>query len=186
MEYQKYGSDDLYTYVKTSNSQNEEIQTFSFFENALYRSLRVTHMPHMLHWEDRNSMAHSVESRVPFLDHRMVEMSYHIPANLKIKNNIQKYILRESMRSIVPDVILDRKDKIGFGTPTDAWTTITLQKEIEEIFSSHEFLQRDFWNGKLIQKKYTQNPKGFGTHEVWRILNAELWYRHFTNSYKSA
>lgn len=78
-------------------------------------------LPKYLHWEDRNSMAHSVEARVPFLDHRLVEFSYNLPDDFLEKNGVTKRVMRESMNSLLPESIKNRKDKMGFTTPEELW-----------------------------------------------------------------
>jgi asparagine synthase (glutamine-hydrolysing) len=83
----------------------------------LHNLLRVTLLPTLLHTEDLNSMAFSIESRVPFLDHRLVDFCFSLPNEHKIHLGETKRVLRAGMRGIVPDAILDRKDKTGFITP---------------------------------------------------------------------
>ena len=83
----------------------------------LHNLLRVTLLPTLLHTEDINSMAFSIESRVPFLDHRLVDLSFRMPTEHKVYRGETKRVLRAAMRGIVPDQILDRKDKTGFITP---------------------------------------------------------------------
>ncbi|MBU3699612.1 MAG: asparagine synthase (glutamine-hydrolyzing) [Candidatus Kapabacteria bacterium] len=83
----------------------------------LHNLLRVTLLPTLLHTEDINSMAFSIESRVPFLDHRLVDLSFQMPTEHKVYRGETKRVLRAAMRGIVPDAILDRKDKTGFITP---------------------------------------------------------------------
>ncbi len=148
---------------------------------VLLYSLTSTHMPQMLHWEDRNSMAHSIESRVPYLDHRMVELAFNIPADFKIRHNTHKYIVRQAFQGIVPQPILNRRDKIGFGTPTDVWTSTVLKKDIENLFSDRHFLQSQYWPGPRIFWQYLKNPSAFGVNEIWRFLTAELWLKNFFN-----
>ncbi|MBK9721901.1 MAG: asparagine synthase (glutamine-hydrolyzing) [Saprospiraceae bacterium] len=178
LEHQKYATRNLYPNTLLQNNfPNED----SFIDAALSRSIKQTHLPHMLRWEDRNSMANSIESRVPFLDHRLVESSFNIPASLKLHHGVNKYILRQSMKNIVPDIILNRKDKIGFGTPTTLWTHTTLAPGIQDIIQSKEFLDRPWWNGKAIRSKFEKNPYSFGENELWRILSSELWYQSFFN-----
>lgn len=82
-----------------------------------------TNLPMMLRCADRSSMAHSVESRVPFLDHRVVEFSMGLPDELKIGGGVTKRVLRDAMSGILPDRIRDRVDKIGFETPESMWMT---------------------------------------------------------------
>ena len=86
-----------------------------------HSQLLYTNLPMLLHWEDRNSMAHGVESRVPFLDYRLVEYVMGLPDDLKISGATTKLVLREAMRGILPEKIRLRTDKIGFATPEETW-----------------------------------------------------------------
>ena len=78
-------------------------------------------LPKYLRWEDRNSMAHSVEARVPFLDHRLVEFTNSLPDEFLEKDGINKRVMREAMKSLIPEKIKNRKDKMGFITPEELW-----------------------------------------------------------------
>lgn len=90
--------------------------------NALSRAqLTNTFIPRLLHWEDRNSMARSVEGRVPFLDHRVVEFCLGLVASLKTSQGVTKCVLREAMRGIIPDKVRERRDKIGFAASEREW-----------------------------------------------------------------
>jgi asparagine synthase (glutamine-hydrolysing) len=75
----------------------------------------------LLHWEDRDSMAHSIEARVPFLDYRLVEFALGLPEEFKIAGGITKRVLREAMIGILPETIRTRTDKLGFQTPEEEW-----------------------------------------------------------------
>jgi len=94
----------------SSNNLNEAL--INHFEYKL---------EHLLKWGDRNSMAFSLESRTPFLDHRLVEYTLSMPSRCKIRNGETKYILRQVMKGLLPEPIRKRKDKIGFETPQDEW-----------------------------------------------------------------
>lgn len=78
-------------------------------------------LPKYLRWEDRNSMANSVEARVPFLDHRLVEFCYNLPDDFLEKDGINKRIMREGLKGLMPEAIRNRKDKMGFTTPEEEW-----------------------------------------------------------------
>lgn len=78
-------------------------------------------LPALLHWEDRASMANSVESRVPFLDYRLVELAVSLPEDYKISGGVTKRVLREAVRDIVPESVRMRMDKMGFQTPEEEW-----------------------------------------------------------------
>jgi len=91
------------------------------------------HLPALLHYEDRNSMSNSVESRLPFLDFRLVEFGYHMPDYFKISNAIGKVVIRDAMRGITPDEILDNKNKKGFVTPQIIWINKNSQEVRNQI-----------------------------------------------------
>ena len=93
---------------------------FSKVSDFTHFDIINSNLPSLLHYEDRNSMAHSIEARVPFLDHRLVEFSISIPTIQKIKGNFQKIILREAMKGRLPEQIYSRRDKIGFETPIES------------------------------------------------------------------
>jgi asparagine synthase (glutamine-hydrolysing) len=81
----------------------------------------ANNLPMLLHWEDRNSMAHSIEARVPFLDYRVVEHCLAMADMEKVGGGVSKRVLRNAMRGIVPDKVLDRRDKMGFVTAESLW-----------------------------------------------------------------
>jgi asparagine synthase (glutamine-hydrolysing) len=102
-------------------------------DNFLYHLLMTTTLPTLLHHEDRNSMAFSIESRVPFLDHRLVEYGFSLPVELRLKNGITKYVLRESMKELLPSSVYERKDKKGFVTPGEiSWVNGPLKEYFRE------------------------------------------------------
>ena len=94
-----------------------EMSTGTRLNSFLYNLIHVTLLPTLLHTEDLNSMAFSIESRVPFLDHRLVQFCFSLPNHHKVHRGETKRILRAGMRGIVPDQVLDRRDKTGFITP---------------------------------------------------------------------
>jgi asparagine synthase (glutamine-hydrolysing) len=83
--------------------------------------LTATSLPMLLHWEDRDSMAHSVEARVPFVDYRLVEYALGLPDDHKISDGWTKHVLRQAISGWIPDAIRDRTDKIGFAAPEERW-----------------------------------------------------------------
>ena len=83
------------------------------------------------------------------------------------------------MRGKVPDIILNRLDKIGFGTPTDEWTLGILKNDVRDILHSDTFLSRSYLFGHKIRDRFEKDPSAFGVNELWRIINAELWHRQF-------
>jgi asparagine synthase (glutamine-hydrolysing) len=91
-------------------------------DEALHDAFHSSTLPGLLRFEDRNSMAFSLESRVPFLEVDLVEFVFGLPTQLLVgEDGVTKLVFREAMRGLVPDAILDRRDKIGFATPGDTW-----------------------------------------------------------------
>ena len=126
---------------------------------------------------DKMTMAASLEARVPFLDKELVSWASSIPTNLKLKNNIEKYILRLAVKNILPPEILKRK-KQGFSTPVSHW----LKRDLAEI--SGEILDKLSKRNDLINPNYIKNVKKnrfkwYFTTRVWNLIMFELWYETF-------
>lgn len=134
--------------------------------NALNCSLRQ-----LLHYEDRNSMAFSIESRVPFLDYKLVQYLFLIPNEFKINNGITKHIMRESLNDLLPKKIKDRKDKMGFVTPQEVWQRNELKDYFTRVLNSDRFKSRKYY------KKLDLDKDDY--LKVWRYINVELWMRMF-------
>jgi len=152
----------------------------SRLENKLYHDVYYSSLPRLLQYEDRDSMAFSLESRVPFLDYRFVEFIFSLPVSNKIKNGWTKYILRKAMKDILPEKIRCRKDKMGFVTPQDMWLNI-IEGEIRDTFNSKDFLGRPYIdsNGvsELLEKYYGGDNSLSNT--VWKLFCIEIWMRVF-------
>ncbi|MEY2923526.1 MAG: hypothetical protein RLZZ337_66 [Bacteroidota bacterium] len=98
-------------------------------DNFLYHLIMTTTLPTLLLFEDRNSMAFGIESRVPFLDHRLVEYGFSLPVEWRVKNGLTKFVLREACKDVLPSDIYERKDKKGFVTPGELrWAKGPLKK----------------------------------------------------------
>jgi asparagine synthase (glutamine-hydrolysing) len=117
----------------------------------LLQEFSNTRLKSYLKCEDRCSMWHSIESRTPFADDiKLIEYAFQLPSSYKIKNGVNKYILRESLRGMVPDIILNRKDKMGFATPNSTWIREIrdavrpyFDDSLKEYFDMHK-INRDF------------------------------------------
>ena len=121
-------------------------------------------------------MAFSIESRVPFLDHRLVELAFSMPDNDKISTGITKNILRESMRGILPDAITNRMDKKGFVTPGEIkWLRGPLQYLIEEI----DYSNISMLNTSKIKNIISEYKDGNNSHAklVWRVATLSRWMK---------
>ncbi len=152
----------------------------SRLSNFLYNMMRVTSIQTLLHYEDRMSMAHSIESRVPFLDTRLIEFVFSLPSEYKIKPPIGKLIHREAMMDIVPKAISQRRDKGIFSSPFySIWLRRDLNKYVESIFNSPEFRNRKIWNLSLIKSKWRDFQAGNTKHAemVFNVIALENWFR---------
>jgi asparagine synthase (glutamine-hydrolysing) len=102
--------------------------------------LTKSNLPKLLHWEDRDSMAHSIEARTPFLDHRLVEFACSLPSSFKLENGLSKRVLRSGLSGVVPPEILDRRDKMGFVTPEQIWLEKDGRKDL--LAAAKETIER--------------------------------------------
>jgi asparagine synthase (glutamine-hydrolysing) len=139
-------------------------------------------LEHLLKWEDRNSMWFSLETRLPFLDYRLVEKTLASNAELKIKNGMTKVILRDAMKDIMPENIRNRVDKVGFATPLNDWLREPIwQKIIYDVFKSKEFKERNIVNTEAATELYRDHllNKVNAAKEIWKVFHLELWFRKF-------
>ncbi len=149
---------------------------------ALYSDLTRYSIPQLLRYEDKNSMRWSIESRVPFLDYRLVELTMSLPSNDKIRKGKTKYILRKALKGLVSDRILERRDKIGFATPDKSWMRTTeFVALMEELVNSKDFKLRKYWKQEEVKRLLQEHISGKRDHEgaLWRIASTELWLRTF-------
>ena len=128
-------------------------------------------LPHLLRYEDRNSMRHSIETRLPFLDYRMVEASISMKPEFKIRDGWTKYILRKALKGILPDSVIWRKNKLGFNAPEKTWLTHHEAKMTEEI-SQSKLLREIVDHDKLLDKFSTLSLKN-----KWKYYNIAVWER---------
>jgi asparagine synthase (glutamine-hydrolysing) len=145
----------------------------SKLDNYLYNALYYTSLPTILHYVDRMTMSGSIESRVPFLDHRLVEFSFSLPAEEKIRLVQTKSILRNAVKDILPKEIYERKDKKGFVTPgEDKWLRGPMKHLLDLNFSRLDFLDKDKVNGIIGRYK---NGRNHDSRLVWRLAMLNYW-----------
>jgi asparagine synthase (glutamine-hydrolysing) len=136
-----------------------------------------TLLPALLQVEDRMSMAHGLESRVPLLDHPLVELAATIPSNIKFKDGTMKHTFKEVVRPFLPDSVLNRQDKMGFPTPVTHWLNGEAREFIEDVFTSAAAMNRDWVdNGKVLDG--IQQESEFG-RKIWGLLSLEIWQQEF-------
>jgi len=159
---------------------NIENQKPNRFERMFYgpkmiqkNELFSLQLPHLLKYEDKNAMSYSIETRVPFVDHRNIETALSIDSELKIKNGWSKYILRKIMDKIMPDSLVWRKDKIGFELDEDHFFK-TIEKEFFELLIESEIAK------KLLNKNQNADSLSrLSTRHKWRLYNLIKWEKEF-------
>lgn len=168
---------NLLTNVSTSNKLPNKLTAINGgnrLNKFLYHLMFTTSLPSLLHYEDRNSMAFSIESRVPFLDHRLVEYAFSLPNESKFNKGISKYILRKSMQGIMPKEILERKDKKGFVTPGEVkW----LRGSLKHLIDDYPIHKMDFLNQNKLKNVLDEYKKGDNKNAklVWRLVSLNKW-----------
>ncbi len=133
--------------------------------------LTRTQLPHLLRYEDKNSMHFSIETRLPFLDYRLVELSLSLNDSFKIKDGYSKYILRKATEGILPKEISWRKNKIGFEAPTSVW------------MSENKYMYDAIQSSVLLQEILDEIPiDALDDIMLWRLFNVAKWEEVFNVS----
>jgi asparagine synthase (glutamine-hydrolysing) len=154
-------------------------------DSRLRRQLRLMMtrrgLPELLRYEDRNSMAHSLEARVPFLDYRLVELLFSLDARHLIERGRTKAILRRALGDLLPPLVRERTDKVGFVTPERRWLRESLGELADDLFRSPRTAERGWIDTRAAQERLERHRRGEldAGRELWRALNLELWARAF-------
>ena len=134
-------------------------------------------LPALLQVEDRMSMAHGLESRVPLLDHPLVEFAATIPADVKFKDGTMKHLLKTVFARDLPPEILHRRDKMGFPVPLKEWFSNELRDFAMDVFSDMAAHSRPFINGPAVLRNFGKEARF--SRKVWGLLSLELWHQRF-------
>lgn len=159
----------------------QEAKTKSKIDQMLYADFSTYLPDDLMAKVDIDSMAVALEGRSPFLDHEMLELTAKIPANLKLKNmNNKKYILKETLRGLVPDEVMFRP-KMGFGIPIDVWFRGKLKKYAYDTLLSEKAANRGIFKKEAVKKlleTHTNTKISFAYH-IWALITLELWFREY-------
>lgn len=141
-------------------------------------SIYGVHIPHLVHYDDRNGMSQSIEGRMPFLDHRIAECVATIKSGEFLKHGLRKYLLRESCKQYMPQSVYDRTDKIGFYTPLinalyrDAsWVSEQLNAQL---------VYKETHKSELLQKLAGKTLNVGEALQIWRGISVNIWKREFS------
>ena len=128
---------------------------------------------------DRAAMSNSLETRIPFLDHRVVEHAWRMPFKMKIRNNNGKWALRQILYKYVPSDLIDRP-KSGFAIPIGEWLRGPLKEWAEDLIEENKIIKQGFLNHKNVRKIWESHISGNAdyTARIWSILMFQSWLEH--------
>jgi asparagine synthase (glutamine-hydrolysing) len=150
--------------------------TLSYYNKMTHFDM-VTGLPALLHVEDRVSMAVSLESRVPLLDHRLADLVTSMPPGMKFKGGELKYMLRRAAQDVLPPVIMNRRDKMGFPVPLHLWARGLARDFFHDVLLSSRARTRGLFDPAAVER-LLGHETAFG-RRLWGLVNLELWHRQF-------
>jgi asparagine synthase (glutamine-hydrolysing) len=168
------GYDVFETFLKVFRADN--VGKESYFDRMTHFDFK-TLLPALLQVEDRVSMAHGLESRVPFLDHAVVEFAATMPANVKFNQGNMKHVLRSATRPVLPKAVVERKDKMGFPVPLNEWLRGEARDFIFDLLGSQAARGRDIIDNRRVLQGLESEPQ-FG-RKLWGLLSLEIWQQQF-------
>lgn len=163
--------------------QNRKLD-FGYCENLGQRikeDITKWSLPALLRYEDKNSMAFSIESRLPFLDYRLVEYVAKLPLNQKMRNGWTKFVLREAMKYLIPEKIRKRKSKLGFSIPEESWLKGNLFKNVSSVLKNPAFISEYVDKEKIheyIDGNFSSRRR-LTIDMISRFYILELWGKRF-------
>lgn len=156
----------------------------SLLNQLLYVDTKV-YLHELLMKQDQMSMAASIESRVPFLDHKLVEFTAQLPERLKLRGWTTKYILRRSMKDVLPSEIINRP-KMGFPVPLGKWLRESYRSVVDEFVLSERVMARGIFNRHAVERLVNEHQEGISNHadRLWALITFEVWLRQFIDGEK--
>jgi asparagine synthase (glutamine-hydrolysing) len=148
----------------------------SYFDSMTHFDFKCL-LPGLLHVEDRMSMAHGLEARVPFLYHPLIEFMATIPANIKFKDGRMKHLLKQTFSHVLPEAVSARKDKMGFPVPLTEWMNTGLKEYVFDIMSTGLTRQDGFINYQHVMHDFESS--GQFSRKQWGFLCYEVWQQQF-------
>jgi asparagine synthase (glutamine-hydrolysing) len=165
--------DDFYQVPRSQNHKD--------LINRILVSQHENGLVNLLQYSDSITMAHSIEGRVPFLDHRLVEFSFRLPGTSKFNEGFTKYILRKSMKERLPDFVVNEPRKRGFDLPTQYWLSDSMDSLVRPILHSQSCRQRGLFDQSRMTEvlsRHESNQHNFSS-QIFRWILTELWFQHF-------
>lgn len=161
---------------KTIFNNRRNVKKEAYFDSMTHFDFKCL-LPALLHVEDRMSMAHGLESRVPFLDHPLIEFAATIPADVKFEGGHMKHLIKQTYKDVLPASLLERRDKMGFPVPLREWFVGDLHDMVQDIFHGSKTRTRDFINYDAVLENF--DKAGRFSRKTWGLLSLELWHQQF-------
>jgi asparagine synthase (glutamine-hydrolysing) len=154
----------------------DNIEGESYFDRMTHFDFK-TLLPALLQVEDRMSMAHGLESRLPFLDHPLVELAASIPADIKFEGGRLKRVLVAAFKDVLPSRIVQRTDKMGFPTPLNEWAKGPAREFVSDVLSSRAALTREYIDNRSVLASL-DSESSFG-RGFWGLFSLEMWQQAY-------
>ena len=157
-------------------NSERNVKQEAYFDSMTHFDFKCL-LPALLQVEDRMSMAHGLESRVPLLDHSVVEFAATIPADIKFKGGQMKHFIRETFAADLPEALMQRRDKMGFPVPLKEWFSGELNDMVADIFATQKSRHREFFNSDAILANFDKGERF--SRKTWGLMSLELWQQMF-------
>ena len=161
---------------KSIFNSERNVRKEAYFDSMTHFDFKCL-LPALLQVEDRMSMAHGLESRVPLLDHSVVEFAATIPADIKFKGGQMKHFIKSTFAGRLPPEVIKRRDKMGFPVPLQEWFSGELKDMVGDTFSSQKMRHRQYFNSDAILANFDKSERF--SRKGWGLLSLELWHQTF-------
>jgi asparagine synthase (glutamine-hydrolysing) len=157
-------------------NSERNVRKEAYFDSMTHYDFKCL-LPALLQVEDRMSMAHGLESRVPLLDHAIVEFAASIPADVKFEGGQIKHFIKTTFGADLPRELRERRDKMGFPVPLKEWFSGELRDMVSDVFLTQKSRHREFFNSDAILANF-EGVERF-SRKVWGLMSLELWHQQF-------
>ncbi len=176
IDWAQLDKEQVFESFRTIFNNQDNVQKEAYFDKMTHFDFKCL-LPALLQVEDRMSMAHGLESRVPLLDHPLIEFLATVPADVKFEGGRMKHLLKRAYSSELPAAIADRRDKMGFPVPLKEWFSDELNEFVRDTFSSDTARHRPYVNAAAVLANLAE--MGRFSRKVWGLLSLELWQQRF-------
>jgi asparagine synthase (glutamine-hydrolysing) len=166
----------VFTRFQEVFNSERNVSKEAYFDSMTHFDFKCL-LPALLQVEDRMSMAHGLESRVPLLDHAVVEFAATIPADIKFTGGQMKHFIKSTFGDDLPAEVLHRRDKMGFPVPLKEWFGGELHDMVADIFSTQKNRRREFFNSEAILANFDKAERF--SRKVWGLMSLEIWHQLF-------